>query len=87
MVALQDPLIVQLVDIVEENDLVAAPALQEVLCTQPVVLIGLIAHLTGAVLQEELLESSRRLRQLVEDFCIHPLLAPQRCRKIPPRFS
>ncbi len=71
-VTLQDPLTVQPVDIVEEKDLVVTPALQEVLCAQPVVLIGLIAHLTGAALQDELLESSRRLRQLGEDFLYSP---------------
>jgi hypothetical protein len=71
--ALQDPLINQPVDINEEKNLVSAQALQEVFASQPIVLIGLIAHLTGAALQEDILETSRRLRQLGEDFLYSPI--------------
>jgi len=42
-------------------------ALQEISRSQPTVLLGLIAHLTGSALQETILESSRRLLQLGQD--------------------
>ena len=68
---LQEGLISQPVDITNEKEIVKAQALQELLSSQPVVLIGLIAHLTGAALQDDILAASRRLRQLGEDF-LHP---------------
>ena len=42
-------------------------ALQEVLSAQPAVLIGLIAHLSGSALQEDISRSTRRLLQLGQD--------------------
>jgi hypothetical protein len=42
-------------------------ALQDVMTAQPLVLIGLIAHLTGCALQDDIAISARRLRQLGDD--------------------
>jgi hypothetical protein len=42
-------------------------ALQDFFCAQPVVLIGLIANLTGSALQEDIARTARRLRQLGQD--------------------
>lgn len=44
-----------------------APALQELCRAQPLVLMGLIAHLTGAALQEDIANSARRLQHLAQD--------------------
>jgi hypothetical protein len=41
-----------------END-----ALQDSFFMQPAVLVGLIAHLTGLALQEDIAATARRLRQ------------------------
>jgi len=69
--SLQEDLIAQPFDINKENDALKVQALQELLSSQPFVLIGLIAHLTGASLQEDILTTGRRLQQLGEDF-LHP---------------
>jgi hypothetical protein len=42
-------------------------ALQELLLAQPLVLIGLIANLTGSALQEDVARTGRRLEQLGRD--------------------
>lgn len=42
-------------------------ALQDLLCTQPAVLIGLIANLTGSALQEDIARTARRFQQLGQD--------------------
>lgn len=43
------------------------PALQELTTAQPLVLMGLIAHFTGAALQEDIAINARRFRQLAQD--------------------
>jgi hypothetical protein len=48
------------------------PALQDLLNSQNMVLIGLIAHLTGSALQDDIVLSVRRLRQLADDIFIGP---------------
>jgi hypothetical protein len=46
--------------------LVALP-LQELSHAQPLVLMGLIAHLTGAALQEDISRTARSFRELAQD--------------------
>lgn len=45
----------------------ARAALQEVFAAQPLVLLGLIANLTGSALQEDIATTSRRLLRLGQD--------------------
>lgn len=70
--ALQDPLIPQVTEKHHEIVSPAKDALQEILIAQPVVLIGLIAHLTGSTLQDEIVRTGRKLRELGEDFLSKP---------------
>ena len=65
--ALQEDSLRQGIEQQREYKLFAAPALQEVLNLQPLVLIGLIAHLTGDTLQDEIAETARRLLRLGGD--------------------
>ena len=65
--ALQEHSPAQPVDIDEQSDVLSAPALQDVSLAQSLVLTGLIAHLTGAALQEDIAITSRRLQQLALD--------------------
>jgi len=65
---LQDALIIQATEKEEENSTLKQDALQELLIGQELVFIGLIAHLTGATLQDEIVETGRKLRELGEDF-------------------
>jgi hypothetical protein len=65
--ALQDDSPAQSVETHSDSDLFAPAALQEVLAAQPMVLIGLIAHLTDSALQEDIARASRRLLQLGQD--------------------
>ena len=65
--ALQEYSSAQPVDIEEQSDVFSAPALQDVSLAQTLVLTGLIAHLTGAALQEDIAITSRRLHQLALD--------------------
>src|SRR5262249_53128770 len=46
---------------------VTPPALQDVFFLQPAVVVGLIAHLTGLTLQEDIATTARRLQQLGRD--------------------
>lgn len=62
--ALQDDSCPQRVDSSSHS---ASLALQEIISAQPVVLIGLIAHLTDSALQDDIAASSRRLLQLGQD--------------------
>ena len=57
----------QPVDINTQSGALDAPALQEVSLAQTLVLTGLIAHLTGAALQEDIALTSRRLQQWALD--------------------
>jgi hypothetical protein len=49
------------------ESMMPAPVLQDLCLTQHPVFIGLIAHFTGAVLQEDIYEMARRLEQLGQD--------------------
>jgi len=66
--ALQETLTVQVTDNNKETRYPKDNALQELLIAQPVVLIGLIAHLTGTALQDDIVSTGQKLRQLGEDF-------------------
>jgi hypothetical protein len=66
-VALQDRLLEQAIDSTNKKTNFAGPPLQEILSAQPAVLIGLIAHLTGGPLQEEIVRTTTRLLRLGED--------------------
>jgi hypothetical protein len=69
---LQEILTAQAIEINEENGQVEISALQDLIASQPVVLIGLIAFLSGSSLQEEIVATGQRLRQLGEDFLNPP---------------
>ena len=69
--ALQDPLIVQVADLIEESsirgEMPASSALQDVLNPLSPILAGLIAHLFELTLQEDIASITRRLIQLGHD--------------------
>ena len=75
--ALQEHSLAQAVERKEESASLAASPLQELSTVQPLVLMGLIAHLTGATLQEDIATASRRLQHLAHDI-LNP--SPQRDR-------
>ena len=62
--ALQDDSCAQLIDSSFDS---AILALQDVISAQPLVLIGLIAHLTRSSLQDDIVLASRRLLELGRD--------------------
>lgn len=59
--ALQDPLIPQSVEVQAKPEQDAAMALQDVLKAQPPVVVGLVAHLTGMTLQDDIAAMMRNL--------------------------
>jgi hypothetical protein len=65
--ALQDASTAQTIDLTPETDEVARTPLQDVLSAQPAVLIGLIAHLTGTPLQDDIVRTAGRLLRLGQD--------------------
>jgi hypothetical protein len=65
--ALQDLSLAQGVDSTNKKANFAGPLLQEIVLAQPAVLIGLIAHLTGAPLQEDIARTTDRLLRLGQD--------------------
>ena len=65
--ALQEHSSTQPIDIHEQSDVLSAPPLQDASRAQTLVLTGLIAHLTGAALQEDIAFASLRLQQLALD--------------------
>lgn len=64
---LQEVIAAQVTESTEETGFLVATPLQELSSGQPLVLMGLIAHLTGAALQEDIARTTRGLRQLAED--------------------
>jgi hypothetical protein len=54
----------------ETEDLKQDP-LQDLILAQPYVLIGLIAHLTGSTLQDDIVRTGQKLQELGEDFLSH----------------
>jgi len=69
---LQDPLMTQTTDNEQKSTDLKPDPLQDALMAQPFVLIGLIAHLTGSALQDDIVRTSRKLQQLGEDFLNKP---------------
>jgi hypothetical protein len=65
--ALQDRLTPQPAEIVDDNGRFAQDALQDSINAQNAVLIGLIAHITGGALQDDIEKSLHCLRQLGQD--------------------
>jgi hypothetical protein len=65
--ALQDALTAQPLGSADKTDDIARPPLQEVLSAQPAVLIGLIAHLVGTPLQDDIVRTAGRLLRLGQD--------------------
>jgi hypothetical protein len=65
--ALQDTSTAQLLGSADETEDAARPPLQDVLSAQPAVLIGLIAHLTGTPLQDDIVRAAGRLLRLGQD--------------------
>jgi len=65
--ALQDVLTAQPIGSATETDLVARSPLQEILTAQPAVLIGLIAHMVGTPLQDDIVRTTDRLLRLGQD--------------------
>jgi hypothetical protein len=66
-VALQDLSSAQAFDSTNKNANFAGSPLQAILSAQPAVLIGLIAHITGTPLQEEIARTTDRLLRLGQD--------------------
>src|SRR5207237_8468222 len=62
--ALQDHLTPQPISNQSLNDTFVTPALQDHFFLQPAVFVGLLAHLTGFTLQEDIATTARRLQQL-----------------------
>jgi len=62
-VALQDPLIEQVLVNKQDSDISGKAALQDLLIVQPSVMIGLIAQLTGSTLQDDIALAARRMQQ------------------------
>ncbi len=65
--ALQEHSLTQAADNNEQSASLVNSPLQELSHAQPLVLMGLIAQLTGATLQEDIAKASRRLQHLAHD--------------------
>jgi|RhiMetdeSRZDD1v2_1073273.scaffolds.fasta_scaffold706102_2 hypothetical protein len=65
--ALQEDSPLEAVETQRDSASLVSAALQEVFSSQPLVLLGLIANLTGSALQEDIAESSRRRLRLGQD--------------------
>ena len=65
--ALQDVRTAEPVDVANKTDVRAISRLQEIITEQPAVVIGLIAHLVGTPLQDDILHAARRLLRLGQD--------------------
>ena len=65
--ALQEDSLAQGIDQIKKSDLLVPPALQDLWASQSLVLLGLIANLTGSSLQDEIAGTGRRLQQLGRD--------------------
>ena len=65
--ALQDTCMPQGIETQQVNEGLTRHALQDSFFTQPAVLVGLIAQLTGSALQDDIALAARRLQQLGSD--------------------
>ena len=64
---LQEDCMRQVFDKQQKTATLASTALQDLLSAQPLVLVGLIANLTGSALQEDIARTGRQLEQLGRD--------------------
>ena len=65
--ALQDLCLAQVIDTTSESKALSEDALQDLLSSQPAVLVGFIAQFTGSALQDDIVRSTRRLVELGQD--------------------
>jgi hypothetical protein len=65
--ALQDESLAQADESKGQSGFLVDSPLQELSLAQPLVLLGLIAHLTGSALQEDISRSARGFRELAQD--------------------
>ena len=70
--ALQEHSLAQAIDKNDESASLMNAPLQELSRAQPLVLMGLIAQLTGAAQQEDIVSASRRLQHLANDILNAP---------------
>jgi len=64
---LQEDSPLEVIETQKDSASLVSAALQEVFSAQPLVLLGLIANLTGSALQEDIAHTSRRLLRLGQD--------------------
>ncbi len=64
---LQDVLITELIDLKKKSENFVDPALQDILNAQSLVLLGLIANLTGTTLQDDIASTGKRMLRLGQD--------------------
>lgn len=76
--ALQEDSLTQGTEREGKRGFLSASPLQELSSAQPLVLLGLIAHLTGSALQEDIALSTRGFRQLANDILSGAPPAPGR---------
>jgi len=69
---LQDHLIAEVFKDQEVTLDLMTTALQDLLSVQDVVLVGLLAHLSGSALQDDIVNTGRRLQQLGQDILTKP---------------
>jgi len=70
---LQDPLITQPIENKEHNDQINADALQDLLLSQPPVIIGLISNFIGSPLQDDIADTLLAMQQSGQDIlCLKP---------------
>jgi hypothetical protein len=65
--ALQDRSSAQPVDSTNKTASIGRPPLQEIILAQPAVLLGLIAHIVGTPLQDDIVRTADRLLRLGQD--------------------
>ena len=87
--ALQDDLTGKHVKNPEVKPCFVSSALQDLFASQPTVLLGLISHLTGSALQDDIAVTARRLQQLGNDILNGPIsntggIYDQKASHLPP---
>ena len=73
--ALQDLSTAQAIENTVQSGDYGKPPLQDILAAQPAVLIGLIAHIVGTPLQDDIVRTTNRLLRLGQDILANPPLA------------
>jgi hypothetical protein len=84
-IALQDERKAQPIGLASKKTNPAASLLQEIITAQPAVLIGLIAHLVGTPLQDDIVRAAHRLVRIGRDILAASELGPVRARARPNR--